>query len=89
MTENFNPSTDAFTSVRTITTPAGAPHPGQPAWNTQRASSMPVSRYRSFADEVPAEPGVGPVPRPHLAGQGHRHARRCGARWTCATATRR
>ncbi|AKS31109.1 2-isopropylmalate synthase [Mycolicibacterium goodii] len=45
-------SADAFTSVRTITTPSGAPHPGQPAWNTQRGSSMPVNRYRSFADEV-------------------------------------
>ncbi|EJZ06733.1 2-isopropylmalate synthase, partial [Mycolicibacterium vaccae] len=52
MTENFNPSTDAFSSVRTISTPAGAPHPGQPSWNTQRGSSMPVDRYRSFDDEV-------------------------------------
>ena len=45
-------SPDAFSSVRTINTPAGAPNPGQPAWNTQRASSMPVNRYRSFAEEV-------------------------------------
>ncbi|QVI28726.1 2-isopropylmalate synthase [Mycolicibacterium neoaurum] len=45
-------SPDAFSSVRTINTPAGAPHPGQPAWNTQRGSSMPVNRYRSFAEEV-------------------------------------
>ncbi|MBO0681069.1 2-isopropylmalate synthase [Mycolicibacterium sp. S2-37] len=45
-------SVDAFSSVRSISTPAGPPHPGQPAWNTQRASSMPVSRYRSFAAEV-------------------------------------
>ncbi|MGE0221520.1 MAG: 2-isopropylmalate synthase, partial [Mycolicibacterium sp.] len=52
MTENFNPATDAFSSVRTITTPAGAPRPGQPSWNTQRGSAMPVGRYRSFADEV-------------------------------------
>ncbi|MGB3485799.1 MAG: 2-isopropylmalate synthase [Mycobacterium sp.] len=51
MSENFNPA-DAFSSVRTINTPAGAPNPGQPAWNTQRASSMPVDRYRTFADEV-------------------------------------
>lgn len=43
---------DAFSSVRTITTPSGPPHPGQPAWNTQRATSMPVTRYRSFAEEV-------------------------------------
>ncbi|CDQ47328.1 2-isopropylmalate synthase [Mycolicibacterium neoaurum] len=45
-------SPDAFSSVRTINTPAGAPNPGQPAWNTQRGSSMPVNRYRSFAEEV-------------------------------------
>ena len=51
MTENFT-STDAFASVRTISTPAGAPHPGQPAWNTQRGSQMPVGRYRSFDEEV-------------------------------------
>ena len=46
-------SADAFSSVRAINTPAGSPNPGQPVWNTQRGSSMPVSRYRSFADEVP------------------------------------
>jgi 2-isopropylmalate synthase len=45
-------SPDAFTSVRSINTPSGAPNPGQPAWNTQRQSSMPVSRYRTFAEEV-------------------------------------
>ena len=45
-------SPDAYTSSRTITQPAGPPNPGQPAWNTQRGSSMPVSRYRPFADEV-------------------------------------
>jgi 2-isopropylmalate synthase len=45
-------SPDAFASVRTITTPSGAPNPGQPAWNTQRGTSMPVSRYRTFAEEV-------------------------------------
>ena len=47
-------SPDAFSSVRTISTPAGAPNPGQPAWNTQRGSTMPVNRYRPFADEVEA-----------------------------------
>ncbi|MGV0715013.1 2-isopropylmalate synthase [Mycolicibacterium sp. XJ662] len=46
-------SPDAFASVRTITTPDGPPHAKQPAWNTQRASSMPVHRYRSFTAEVP------------------------------------
>ena len=45
-------SPDAFSSVRAISTPDGAPNPGQPAWNTQRASSMPVNRYRPFAAEV-------------------------------------
>ncbi|MBU9767048.1 2-isopropylmalate synthase [Mycobacterium sp. TNTM28] len=46
-------SPDAYTSARTITTPSGPANPGQPVWNTQRGSAMPVSRYRSFADEVP------------------------------------
>jgi len=45
-------SPDAFISSRTITHPAGPPNPGQPTWNTQRGSSMPVHRYRPFADEV-------------------------------------
>jgi len=45
-------SPDVFTSNRTITKPAGQPNAGQPAWNTQRGSSMPVNRYRPFADEV-------------------------------------
>jgi 2-isopropylmalate synthase len=45
-------SPDAFSSVRTISTPGGAPNLGQPVWNTQRGSSMPVNRYRPFADEV-------------------------------------
>jgi len=45
-------SPDAFTSTRTITKPAGQPNDGQPAWNTQRGSSMPIGRYRSFAEEV-------------------------------------
>lgn len=45
-------SPDAFSSVRQISQPSGPPHPGQPAWNTQRGSAMPVNRYRSFADEV-------------------------------------
>jgi 2-isopropylmalate synthase len=45
-------SPDAFSSIRTISTPTGAPNPGQPAWNTQRGTAMPVNRYRSFAAEV-------------------------------------
>ena len=45
-------SPDAFSSARTINKPSGPPNPGQPAWNTQRGTSMPVSRYRTFAEEV-------------------------------------
>ncbi|WP_237569004.1 2-isopropylmalate synthase [Mycolicibacterium lacusdiani] len=52
MTTNSPDSPDAFNSARSISTPAGPPHAGQPAWNTQRASQMPVSRYRTFAEEV-------------------------------------
>jgi 2-isopropylmalate synthase len=47
-----NSSADSFSSVRAITTPSGPRREGQPSWNTQRNSSMPVSRYRSFSDEV-------------------------------------
>ena len=47
-----NPSVDAYVSARTIRTPGGPPRPGQPSWNTQRGSAMPVNRYRPFADEV-------------------------------------
>ncbi|WP_343601882.1 2-isopropylmalate synthase, partial [Mycobacterium sp.] len=43
---------DAFRSTRTITKPDGAPGSGQPGWNTQRGSSMPIHRYRPFAEEV-------------------------------------
>ena len=81
---NPNPdSIDAYTSVRTISTPAGARNPGQPAWNTQRATSMPVSRYRTFAEEVETsrltdrtwpDKVIDTAPS--------------GARWTCVTATR-
>ncbi|BCO33842.1 2-isopropylmalate synthase [Mycobacterium heckeshornense] len=45
-------SPDVFSSIRAITKPAGPPNPGQPAWNTQRGSSMPIHRYRPFAEEV-------------------------------------
>ncbi|PQP46982.1 2-isopropylmalate synthase [Mycolicibacterium austroafricanum] len=63
MTENYSPSADAYSSVRTITTPAGPPNPGQPSWNTQRGSSMPVSRYRNFAAEVPGGAPAAPFDR--------------------------
>ncbi|MEZ0349785.1 2-isopropylmalate synthase, partial [Mycobacterium sp. pR1184] len=45
-------SPDSYTSVRTVQKPAGPTRPGQPAWNPQRGTSMPVNRYRPFADEV-------------------------------------
>jgi 2-isopropylmalate synthase len=45
-------SSDTFTSARNITKPAGNPNAGQPLWNTQRGSSMPVSRYLPFAEEI-------------------------------------
>ena len=46
-------SPDAFSSARTINKPSGPPNDGQPGWNTQRGSSLPISRYRTFAEEVP------------------------------------
>jgi 2-isopropylmalate synthase len=49
------PSADnpnGFASVRGIVKPAGPPNAGQPAWNTQRGSAMPIHRYRPFAEEV-------------------------------------
>jgi 2-isopropylmalate synthase len=45
-------SVDAYVSARTIRTPAGPRGAGQPSWNTQRNTAMPVSRYRPFADEI-------------------------------------
>ncbi|WP_132992428.1 2-isopropylmalate synthase [Gordonia zhaorongruii] len=44
---------DAFTSGPSrIVEPAGPIPDGQPSWNPQRTSAMPVHRYRSFTDEV-------------------------------------
>ncbi|QBJ96937.1 2-isopropylmalate synthase [Rhodococcus sp. ABRD24] len=44
---------DAFTSgSRTITPPTKPAPADQPAWNTQKNSSMPTFRYRSFGEEV-------------------------------------
>ncbi|MDJ0359376.1 2-isopropylmalate synthase [Rhodococcus sp. H29-C3] len=42
---------DAFTS-RTITPPSRPAPSDQPAWNTQKNSSMPTYRYLPFAEEV-------------------------------------
>jgi 2-isopropylmalate synthase len=61
---NPNPhSIDAYTSARTISTPAGPFNPGQAAWNTQRTTSMPVNRYRPFASEVPGGEPSSPFDR--------------------------
>ncbi|MBJ7324408.1 MAG: 2-isopropylmalate synthase [Rhodococcus sp.] len=44
---------DAFTSGSRTITPPSRPAPNdQPAWNTQKNSSMPTFRYRPFAEEV-------------------------------------
>lgn len=79
-------SPDAYTSARTITTPAGPRRAGQPAWNTQRTSTMPVNRYRSFAAEVPGGQPAAPFDRtwPDTVVT----TPPVGAPWTCATAIR-
>ena len=51
---------DAYVSARTIKTPAGPRRDNQPSWNAQRASAMPVNRYRPFATEIPG--GQPPAP---------------------------
>ena len=44
---------DAFvSSTRTISAPAKTAPADQPVWNKQKNSSMPVFRYRPFAEEV-------------------------------------
>ncbi|WP_067531786.1 2-isopropylmalate synthase [Nocardia crassostreae] len=43
---------DAFVSGRSITAPSKPAPVDQPAWNKQKNSSMPVFRYRPFAEEV-------------------------------------
>ncbi|MYR07882.1 2-isopropylmalate synthase [Gordonia sp. SID5947] len=44
---------DSFTSGSSrIVEPSGPIPAGQPVWNTQRSSAMPVHRYRQFANEV-------------------------------------
>ncbi len=59
-----SPDAFAWTSeVRSINKPDGPPNAGQPDWNTQRGTSMPVSRYRTFAEEVPGgSPALGTAP---------------------------
>ena len=41
-----------FFAPREIQTPSGPRYDGQPAWNKQRGSQMPVDRYLTFAEEV-------------------------------------
>ncbi|MGV0394933.1 2-isopropylmalate synthase [Corynebacterium uberis] len=43
---------DHISAPSEIRTPAGQPPADQPAWNTQRASSMPAGRYPSYVQEV-------------------------------------
>ncbi|MBF6357962.1 2-isopropylmalate synthase [Nocardia higoensis] len=52
---------DAFVSgSRTISAPSKPAPADQPAWNTQKNSSMPAYRYRPFAEEVPGgSPAIG------------------------------
>ena len=77
-------SPDAFSSVRTISTPTGAPNPAQPVWNTQRGTAMPVNRYRSFSDEVEQ------IQYPTASGRTRSSTRPpCGVRSICGTAIRR
>src|SRR5262245_241618 len=51
-TVTISDSPDAYRSARTVVKPAGPPGPGQPVWNPQRGTSMPINRYRPFAEEV-------------------------------------
>ena len=51
-TPSAESSPDAFVSARTVRQPAGPPRDGQPPWNTQRTTAMPVHRYRPFSREV-------------------------------------
>ncbi|MBK4156320.1 2-isopropylmalate synthase [Corynebacterium macginleyi] len=48
----MSPNDSHISAPREITTPAGPPREGQPAWNKQRGSSMPFDRYQPFSIEV-------------------------------------
>ncbi|MFI9008884.1 2-isopropylmalate synthase [Actinosynnema sp. NPDC053489] len=48
----MSPSHDAYTSGTSRIRPPARPVPGQPAWNPQRGTSMPVHRYRPFHEQV-------------------------------------
>ncbi|MDY5786393.1 2-isopropylmalate synthase [Corynebacterium sp.] len=45
-------ATSEFFAPHEIRTPSGPPVQGQPSWNKQRGSQMPVKRYLPFAQEV-------------------------------------
>ena len=46
------PNSNEFYVPRDIVKPSGPRNEGQPSWNKQRGSQMPVDRYLSFAQEV-------------------------------------
>ena len=48
----MSPNDSFISAPRAITTPNGPRNENQPAWNKQRGSSMPISRYQSFEQEV-------------------------------------
>ncbi|QCB27507.1 2-isopropylmalate synthase [Corynebacterium endometrii] len=48
----MSPNDSFISAPREITTPSGPRREGQPAWNKQRGSSMPIDRYLPFAKEV-------------------------------------
>ncbi|TVS28402.1 2-isopropylmalate synthase [Corynebacterium sanguinis] len=48
----MSPLNPQFSAPNDIRTPSGPRREGQPAWNKQRGSLMPVSRYLPFAQEV-------------------------------------
>ncbi|WIM67913.1 2-isopropylmalate synthase [Corynebacterium breve] len=48
----MTPSDSFISAPNEIRTPAGLRNEGQPEWNKQRGSHMPVDRYLAFAQEV-------------------------------------
>ncbi|WP_115685459.1 2-isopropylmalate synthase [Corynebacterium senegalense] len=48
----MTPTNTEFFAPTEIRTPSGPRNEGQPAWNKQRGSQMPVDRYLPFAQEV-------------------------------------
>ena len=78
-------SQDAYTSGNSrIRQPARPAPDSQPSWNAQLGSSMPFHRYQPFHEVVE----VIDVPDRTWPHQDASTRPRCGARSTCATATR-